>query len=403
MEKIRLAIVGCGVMGTRHLAGIVELIKSGLSKFEFVAACDPVSESAKKLAQTAQDQLGHKVAVVEKLEELIPLGIQAIDVTTPPWTHHIICLEALPRGLNVMMEKPLGVTMRACRQMLEAAEKSKSVLMLAENFHYDPMNLLGRELIQAGVIGELRSFVNSGIGGGNRIIVTPWRHYKRSGGPLLDVGVHNSYMTEYLVGQIDTVYAHARLYEKIRVNNPGASPVQIEADAEDAVYATLLFKNGVIGQYMEDHAAHGQGIRHRMVYGSKGSLNSPSDRSGQPNVITVDGVGTVNNERILEFVPEFRLEKITASLFGGERLWRYEFPFPEIDRKLLAVEYGDFGEAISTGKKPEVDLINAARSVAIPYAMLESSKLCQPVKIDDVMNGKISAYQDEIDKDIGLI
>lgn len=403
MEKIPLAIVGCGVMGTRHLAGFVELTKSGFNKFELAATCDPVSENAQKLAKIAQDQLGQKIAVVEKLEELAPLGVLAIDVTTPPWSHHTICLEALSQGLNVMMEKPMGVTMRACRLMLEAVEKSKSVLMVAENFHYDPMNLLGRELIRSGAIGDLRCFVNSGIGGGNRVIVTPWRHYKRSGGPILDVGVHNFYVTEYLVGKVDSVYAHARLYEKIRINNPGSSPAEVKADAEDAVYAALLFENGVIGQYIEDHAAHGQGMRNRMVYGSKGSLNSPPDRSGQPNVLTLDGVGTVNNERILEYVPEFRLDKVTAALFGDERLWRYELPFPEIDRKLLAVEYADFGEAIATGKKPEVSLINATRAVAIPYAMLESSNLGIPVKIDDVMNGTISAYQDEIDKDIGLI
>jgi predicted dehydrogenase len=403
LEKVRLAIVGCGVMGTRHLAGFVELARAGLSEFELVATCDPVSENAQKLAKSAEDQLGTKVAVADNLEKLATFGVQAIDVTTPPWTHHVVCIEALQRGWHAMMEKPMGVTIRACKLMLKSVENSKSVLNVAENFHYDPMNLLGRELIRKGVIGTVRSFLSIGIGGGDRVIVTPWRHYKRGGGPLLDVGVHNAYMTEYFMGDVDTVYAHTRLYEKIRKNNPGAEPAQIEADAEDVAYATLLFQSGAMGQCVEDYAAHGQGMRHRVVYGSKGSLNLPGDRSGQPVVMTLDGVGAINNERILEFIPEFRLGRLTAALFGGERIWRYGFPFQEIDRKLLAVEYGDFAESILRNKKSEVELMKAARAVGLPYALLESSKLGRQVSMDEVMKGNVSAYQDDIDRDLGLI
>ncbi len=54
----RLAIVGCGVMGTRHFAGLAELIKAGLSDFELAAVCDLVPESAEKLAQRAEEELG---------------------------------------------------------------------------------------------------------------------------------------------------------------------------------------------------------------------------------------------------------------------------------------------------------------------------------------------------------
>jgi hypothetical protein len=44
----------------------------------------------------------------------------------------------------------------------------------------------------------------------------------------------------------------------------------------------------------------------------------------------------------------------------------------------------------------------AARSVALPYAMLESSKIGRAVTIKEVMNEEVSAYQDEINRSIGL-
>ncbi len=399
MDKIRLAIVGCGVMGTRHLAGLAELARAGLSDFELVAVCDTVLEKAQILAQTAQEQLDGEVKAVERLEQLASVNVQAIDLTTVPWSHHTLAIDALQRGWHVMVEKPMGVTVRACRIMKEAADKSRAVLNVAENFHYDPMNRIGRELVKTEAIGTPRFMVNNNVGGGAGIIVTPWRHYKRGGGLLLDVGVHNTYVTEYLMGEIDTVYAQARLYEKVRRGKTGE---EIEPNAEDAVYATFLFKSGAVGQYIEDHAGHGQGMWQRAIYGSKGSLHMPHDRSGKPVIMTLEGKGSISDERILDFIPDFHLDEVTAALFGGERIWHYDFPFPEIDRKLLAVEYADFAASILKNRQSEVDLTKAARSVGLPYAMLESSKLGRAVTMEEIMKEEISAYQDEINEGIGL-
>jgi predicted dehydrogenase len=398
LSKIRLASVGCGGMGNRHFNGLVELTRAGLSSFELVAACDPARENAQRLAKRAEELLGKKIAVVEKLDELASLGVQAIDVTTVPWEHHNIAIEALQRGWHVMVEKPMGLTVRACKMMLEAAKKSQAILSIAENFHYDPMNLIGRELLKNEVIGSPRLMLHNSVGGGDSIIVTPWRHLKHGGGPLLDVGVHYTYMVEYLMGDVDNIYAQARLYEKIRKGNE----MQIEADAEDSACATLMFHNGAVGQYIEDHAGHGQGLWQRVVYGSKGSLQLPSDRTGKPVVMMLDGHGIINNERILEFIPEFYLNKFTASLFGGERIWHYDFPFADIDSKLIAVEYADFAESIMEGRSPGVDPLQAARSVGLAYAMLESSRLERIVKMDEIMKEEVHTYQDEINKSIGL-
>jgi predicted dehydrogenase len=58
-------------------------------------------------------------------------------------------------------------------------------------------------------------------------------------------------------------------------------PGQFEATAEDAAYATLNFANGAVGQYIEEHAGHGQSIWMRQIHGSTGSLDLPNDRSGR--------------------------------------------------------------------------------------------------------------------------
>ncbi|HGJ64771.1 TPA: Gfo/Idh/MocA family oxidoreductase [bacterium] len=392
MDKIRLAIVGCGVMGNRHLNGLIALHKSGFSNIELVSACDPIIENAEALAKRAEEFLGNKVKPVPKLSDLKSLGVNAIDITTVPWTHHNIAIEAMQMGINVMVEKPMGLTMKACKLMLDEAKRSGCVFSVAENFHYDPINIIGKELIKSGAIGNPRLMIQNNIGGGDSIIVTPWRHYKKGGGPLLDVGVHYSYIVEYLMGEVDSVHAHTRLHEKVRRNAQG----EIKADAEDAVYATLLFKNGAVGQYVEDHAGHGQGLWQRSIYGSKGSINLPGDRSGKPINLIIDGKGMTKDDEMLELITDYHLNNITAKLFGGERICHYDLPFAEIDSGLLAIEYYDYAEAIQNGRTPSVDPIMATRSVALIYAMLESAKIGHAVSMDEIMNEEITGYQDEI-------
>jgi len=397
LSKIRLAIVGCGIMGNRHLNGLIELNKSGLSKFEIVSACDLVIENAEALAKRAE-VINDKVKAVQRLEDLAELGIQAIDATVVPWEHHTVAIEAMQRGWHVMVEKPMGLTMRACNLLKETMENTGCVLNVAENFHYDPINIVGRELIKSGAIGTPRLMIQNSVGGGNSVIVTPWRHYKRGGGPLLDVGVHYSYVVEYLMGEVESVQAHKRLYEPIRKNSAG----EVQADAEDAVYAILLFKNGAVGQFIEDHAGHGQGVWQRAIYGSKGSLNLPGDRSGKPVTLAIDGKGVANDEQILDMIPEYRLDEITAKLFGGERICRYDLPFADIDSRLLAVEYFDFAESILGRRESSVDINQAMRSVGLIYAMIESAQLGRTVTMDEVMSEKVNAYQNEINEMIGL-
>ena len=420
MSKIRLAIVGCGGMGHRHLAGLAELHRAGLNHFELVGACDPVVENAESLAQQAEEHFGKRPTVVSNLEELAAVGVESVDVTTTPRHHHTVAIEALQRGWHAMVEKPMGLTVRACNLMREAAEQSDCILSTAENYRRDPINRLAKALLEAEVIGAPRLLLHNTIGGGDCMLISVWRHQKNSSGVLLDVGVHYADMIEYLLGEVVNVYAQTRLYERIRKNHKAGAPesastggvyerwqrempAEFEATAEDAAYATLLFKNGVVGQYIEDHAGRGQGMWRRMIFGSAGSLELPGDRSGGSITLKLDGAESVGDERILDLVPDFRLDSVTATLFGGERLWRYSFPFPETDRKIIAIEYADFASAIQHGSAPEVDAYQGTRSVALSYAILESGALGRLVTMDEVMSEQVDAYQREINESLGEI
>ena len=97
-DRIPLAIVGCGGMGHRHLFGLAELQRAGLSPFDLVAACDPVEANAVSLAGEAERLQGSRPAVVADLDGVASAGAVALDVTTSPRSHHAIACDAFGRA-----------------------------------------------------------------------------------------------------------------------------------------------------------------------------------------------------------------------------------------------------------------------------------------------------------------
>ena len=415
-QQIRLAIIGCGGMGHRHLSGLAELHRAGYDQLQIVAACDPVADNANSLADQAKEYFGNRPVVVNDLSQLVDLDIQAVDVTATPKYHHTIIQETLRNGWHTMVEKPMGLTVRACNLMKKAVNDTGLILSVAENYRRDPINRLAKALLEANVIGIPRFLIHHTVGGADQMLISVWRHKKNESGVLLDVGVHYADMMEYLLGEIESVYAKIRLHEPIRQNRrAGASdpagvygkwqkemPTEFEATAEDAAYATLQFKSGAVGQYIEDHAGRGDGLWARQIHGSLGSITLPGDRSGRPIQLNLHGQGKIEVDHVLELVPDFRLDPITASLFGNDRLSSYQFPFDETDRKLLAFEYGEFAQAITNNSSVEVDVDQGTRSVAISYAMMESSTLNRAVTVDEVIAEDADIYQSEINRDLQI-
>lgn len=420
MERIPLAIVGSGGMGTRHAFGLAELEKAGLNPFDLVAVCDVDPARAEKLADEAESRLGRRPARCADIEQAQRAGAVAVDITTVPRFHHTLAAEAIALGLDVMVEKPVGLTIAAAQELKRSIAGTDRILSVAENFRRDPTNRLVKALIDDGILGEPRYFHQSSGGGGNFMAISMWRHLKDESGILFDAGTHYTDMMEYYLGPVSSVYAQMRLFEKVRYNpaatggapasNPGgvygqsqaAMPAEFTATADDALFAMVNFRSGAIGQYAENRAEHGRPGWARSVHGSAGAVEIPKDRSGEPLVLTLDGTRTYRGAEILPLVPLFRLDDTTAALFGGAQATAYGLDFETVDRLLLAIEYAEFGACIRSRQKPEVGLDEGLRAIALCYAMMESGSAGGVVvTVDDVLEGTVRDYQASIDDAIG--
>lgn len=394
---LRLAIAGCGVMGRRHVLGLGRLRAVGHLPFTLAAAIDPMPESAAALAATAAEQLGHRPATFPSLAAaLAATDLDAVDVVTTPQLHPAVAQEAFAHGLHVLVEKPVALTVPDGRAMLAAATAAGRVLAVAENYRLDPMNRLARALLAAGAIGVPYLIEQRFSGWGERVIITPWRHQRASGGIGVDMGVHYADMLEYLLGPLHSLCGMGRVVDAERL---GADGARYSADAEDLIVGAARFASGVLASWTLNLAGRSETEFARTIHGPGGTLAIPNDRTGAPLRLTLREGGALREIAPLEqlaLVPEFHLGPVASALFGGERLAGYELPWAKTDANLLAIELADFARAIATGQPPETDGAQGLRSLAIAYGFLEADRLGRTVTIDELLAGTAIPYQSEI-------
>ena len=411
-KPLKLALVGCGGMGRRHLHGLARLEKAGVNPFALVAVCDPFEDAVNAAAELAEEVLGIRPATFSELESMVSQASpDAADIVTTPATHHIVGSAALGLGLNVQIEKPVAITIAAANALERAASDSGRVLAVAENFRRDPINRLLRAVIDSGSLGRPAMMIDTTLSGGGAVVITPWRSTSAQGGLLMDVGVHNADMFEYFMGPVEEVTAWTGVLEPQRsfqgLNNNLARFYELsnrqvsgeyESDGVDSGFALLRFSSGAAGQWsMALGVGGGDPVRMRRIYLDYGMIECPDDRSGRPPLITRRGDrAEFRGDAILDLVPDFELPEVTAHLFGGNQFGQIDMEFNEIDARITASEYWDLGDCILNSKRPEVGITEGRAALAVVLGAIESGLAARSVRISDLLAGRVSAYQDRM-------
>ena len=420
MEKIPLCVVGCGGMGHRHIMAYKTLEDSGLANVELVAVCDVRRQNADFAAGEVERLFGRKPLVFTDLDQVLARAdILAVDVVTDGSTHHQVAVPALRAGKHALVEKPLGITIRACRAMIEAAAAGGAVLATAENYRRDPPNRLARAIIDAGLLGDPFLMVQASAGGGDTMAITPWRHLKEKGAIGLDMGVHYGDIIQYYMGEYGQVFGGGFIVEPVRrkpadhASHPLESyrervktyPETVEATGEDSVAALYRMQSGALVQLTLVEGRGGRGWE-RSVHGRWGALYAPGERNGRPLLLRLEGK-ELRGREILPLLPDFHLDEITARLFGADGV-EYDMPTDAphpgyaIDARHLAIEYHDFGRAVLTGGRPEVDGRDGMRAVAAIVGSYESALAGRSLGMEEILDGIVRTYQKDIDEALGL-
>lgn len=390
-SPVGVALVGCGGMGRRHLAAWGHLERVSAAPARLVAVCD--QDQRRAAAAAAQFAAGGRVPrVLPSLEAaLADPEVEAIDLVIPTRFHHQAVVAALEAGRHVLVEKPFGITIRACRLMAEAAARSGRVLGVAENYRRVPSHRALKALLELGVLGRPYVVTVHTLQQALPAAAAQWFRERGLVGslPNLELAVHEADLLLHLFGEVEEVHALTAAFE---------------GSGDDAGAALLRFRSGVLGQLLVLTAGHGGETGGRLIAGARGRVDSRRWEGWEGGVVAVDGAPPVASE---DWVAAW-----LAGLEAGERerllpagTWDTDQLVVDIREPLrygIATELHDFAQAIAGGSAPEVGPEAATASVAVCLAILESAAAGRPVRVADVLSGAVRGWQADLDAELGL-
>jgi predicted dehydrogenase len=197
MNKLKFALIGTGGIAQTYAQAFQQ---SGCC--ELIAVADINQDSAKAFAEPFGAKHFNNYRTLAENSE-----IDAVIVATPPNSHPEIAMYFMTRGVHVLCEKPLCLSVAEAKAMIESAETSKVVFTMATKFRYCEDVVKAKAIIASGVLGEIVQFENAFTA---KVDMSKrWNSVKEvaGGGVLIDNGTHSVDIVRYFLGAITDVLA----------------------------------------------------------------------------------------------------------------------------------------------------------------------------------------------------
>ena len=235
-KQLRVGVIGVGAMGKNHAR-----LYSELFGVELIGVSD-VNETL--VASVARS---YDCKPFADYNDLLGENLDALSIAVPTTLHKNVALDAIQRGINVLVEKPIADTVENADEIIKAALKNGVKLMVGHVERFNPAIIKLKELVGNGLLGNIVSISAKRVG--------PYNPRIRDVGIILDLGTHDIDIMSYLYGEkIKEVYASAG---------------SVVHSHEDHAIITLNFDSGSSGvidtNWLTPHK-----VRNLTVIGSRG-------------------------------------------------------------------------------------------------------------------------------------
>lgn len=286
-RKLRMGMIGGGkdaFIGAIHRIaanadGMIELVCGALSINPEIAA-----ESGRMLFLPEARTYTTWQEMLEK-ESALPEGerMDFVTIVTPNFAHFAPAMAALDKGFNVVIEKPITVSLEEAMQLAQKVEETGLTLCLTHTYTGYPMVKQARQMVKDGVFGKIRKvYVSYHQGWLSKLseregnAQAAWRtDPKRSGkaGAMGDIGTHAFNLAEYITGQQVTKLC-------------AALNIVVDGRALDDDGGVLLqFNEGATGVLTASQVAAGEENNLSIkIYGEEGGLEWHQQ---EPNTLLV--------------------------------------------------------------------------------------------------------------------
>ena len=351
---IRVAIVGTGGISHAHIKGLLTFSE----RCQIVALCDIKPEKAEKVRQ----QYGIDCPVFDHHKKMLSSGIKIdlVHVSTPPFSHAQISIDAMDAGCNVLVEKPMASSLEECDAMLEAEKRNGVILaQVAQNRFTNPYWKL-KQVLDSGLAGKICSVqINSNWWRGHNYYDLWWRGTweKECGGPTLNHAVHHIDLLNWLEGSLPE-----------KTTCMLTNVMHDNSEVEDLSQSIMKYDNGSLANVTASVVHHGE-EQSIIVQCEKAKLSAPWDPKAELQM----GNGFPKEEKNVSLTDE--LNEFVSAIPD----LKYVGHTGEIDNVLAALEQGNRPLITGIDGKRTVELITAIYKSGITETVVEL-----PIQEDDV-------------------
>lgn len=351
MEKVRLAVIGCGGISTAHINGILAEPQA-----ELVYCVDLDEARAKEKAEKAG--CGYATDYLSVLEE-----VDAVDICTPPHLHAPMTIAAARAGKHVLCEKIMAIDLSEAEAMIEATDRAGVIFMVAFVLRYRREFMILNEICTSGKLGQIhqayaQTSMNLGL---------PPREWRRSVethpfGCFMSHGCHYVDQLIWNVGEI--------------VETASAGNAFTFADwipgGDDTTCAIFRHASGAVSAYVESWATPYPLTPLRIdVYGKEGSARVEYLRDGHRIVDLYNAEGW---QRVWEYDPS---NQEMLDVFGGA--------------KDMHGQISHFVQCVLEGKQPTTHGREAIRPMQVIAASMEADRTDRVVDVQEFLAGRREA------------
>lgn len=340
------ALIGCGRIATNHIKAAVN---NGLN---IVAVCDVKEEAMENLlAKHGLEKDASIKRYTDYKQMLAENEITLASIATESGIHAEIALYCIDRGVNVIIEKPMAMSIDDAEEIIRRSEEKNVKVSACHQNRFNVAVQQMRQALEAGRFGKLSHGSIHVRWNRNQDYYTqaPWRGtWAQDGGCLMNQCIHGIDLLRWMMGdEVEEVY--------------GVTQQQFHdyLECEDIGMAVVKFKNGAVGTIEGTTNVYPKNLEETLyLFGENGTVK-------------VGGTST-NNIDVWNFADESDadlknkgLKEETSNVYGNGH----------------TSLFADVMDAIEHDRKPYVDAVAGRNALEMILAIYQSAATGKPVKL----------------------
>lgn len=343
---MKYALIGCGRIATNHIKAVIN------SNLEFVSVCDLIPEQMENLLEKHDLNKDLTIKRYTDYRQMIEENkIDLIGIATESGVHAEIALYCIEHGINLIIEKPIAMSIQDADAIIEKAEEKGVKVSACHQNRFNVAVQKMRHALETGRFGKIsHGSINVRWNRGKQYYdQAPWRgKWASDGGCLFNQCIHGIDLLRWMMGdEVEEVY--------------GVTKQQFHhyLECEDIGMAVVKFKNGAIGTIEGTVNVYPKNLEETLyLFGENGTVK-------------IGGTST-NNIDVWNFKDESDddqinkgLQEETSNVYGNGH----------------TALYADVIDAVKNDRKPYVDAVAGRNAVEMILAIYQSASTGQPVKL----------------------